>query len=254
MTPARVYGWAFDCAAEEVTSLLEPWNGKLGAVLYRRAYPAAKRPGTFAAFVGNSGDAANAAALARDGAKFAGAIYLDEDNGDMTGREYAQRSQVIAGELRSAGIPFWGMSTRSAPAGGPDLPFLRTVDGLMDTPVTCWNSAGSRRAVLDALLRHDLGPWLLSPHPYRFTLWPIWDCAAGNWALDLLHGLTAGWYAKVAGMANVQAVAIWSLRAYGPGHHGIYTSSGRLTSVGRPLWRSQMGNARYPRVGGESHA
>lgn len=234
-----VFAWAFGCTSQEVLQMLKKWKGKLGVVLYRKAFDAALADGSFIAHCTSIADAKAVAALVAQGARFVAATYLDEWNFKMTWAEYEFQATAIKAVLSGAGVPFWGMTTRgSSYTNAPDFSWLNEETMILKTPVVCWNSSGTRESILE-----DIGlihvPVLLSPHPWRFTIWPLFNSGWLNWIKDRLAGRTAYWYARdVAAMPSVRAVAFWSLRAYGPGHFGLHTRRGNLTALGRAVSRA----------------
>jgi len=236
----KVFAWAYGCSVNEVLRFLPMLGGNVGAVLYRDQYEAAMEPRAFIAFIGSEDDAHEVVRLSKKGARFMGAIYLDERNLDMTLAAYAASASVIKNILATTGIPFFGMSTKSllSQAGHADLTFLREEVSRLGVPVLCWNATGSRATIEDELGRIKMW-WFLSPHPWRFTLLPLFNSGWVNWLLDHLHGITARWYVgTVAKREDVYGVGLWCLKAYGPGHFGLFTESGKLTGLGRAVRRA----------------
>jgi len=247
MIDADIRAWAYDCSQSDIIAMLEPWQGKLGAVLYSSAYNAAKAPGRHVAFISGAQDAQKLTQAVNAGANFDGSIYEDEDNDKQTARYYAQLAQGIKKAANDAGVPFWGMSTRSD-GNAADLVWLRAAAGLLSLPVVCWNPAVTRSSIDRALTAKGVPPWFLSPHPWRPTALPLFNSGWLNWLIDRFRGVTSAWWVEVSTRPQVHAVAFWSLRGYNYGHFGLYDRRGRLTAVGRPVWRKVMGNRRYPTV------
>jgi len=243
MDEVRVYAWADGCSAPEVLTMLQRFSGKLGAVLYRRSFAAAYEPGSFIAFCGGIDDVKSVVALVQNGAKFRAVILMDELNLTSTFSSYAAEAIAAKKLLDGVGIPFWGMSTHGmlAPSTPPDYTWLREEASQLRVPVLCWNASGTRSSILGGIgtIKMPRFLWFLSPHPWRFTLWPPFDSGWMNWLLDHLHGRTAYWYAsKVARLPNVAGVGLWCLRSYGHGHFGLFTKGGKLTGIGRGVKRA----------------
>ena len=241
----HIYGWAHRVAASEIPSLLAPFHGTLGAVLYRSSYTAALKSGRFLAFVGGKEDATYLVKIAQAGGRFDGAIFLDEINSRRPVKWYLPLYQEIKAILDPAGIPLFGptisMVTESRldawlSLAHMDWPWITSFNEQAGPPVLCTDPGGTRRGIiLDAISRPGLGPWLLSPHPQRF----VWR-GLPFWFQEHLVGTTAAWYARLASMPNVFGIGIWALRQTFDAdgvtpqtQYGIYDPHGRLTSVGR---------------------
>lgn len=234
-----VYAWAEACSVSEIPGLLSRFGGKVGAVLYPRQFEAARGPGRFVAFLGGPADAEALLSAVQGGARFDGALVWDEKNLVATWTEYAAVVERVRPSLLKVGVAFWGMSTRSlrGERGGADVLWLQKQSDRLGAERWGWNATGARGDVMREVAAHPEKRWLLSPHPWRFTVLPLFDAGWLNWLRDHFVGGSVRWYAEV--MAQRADVAFWCLKSYEPGHFGLFTVDGkRLTSLGRQLRRS----------------
>jgi len=118
-----------------------------------------------------------------------------------------------------------------------------------------FNAGGSPKRLLTQPMRLDPGPWIICGVLNR-PAWKPYNTVLA-WLSRWLFGSGAGTFVKLADRPDVLAVTFWVLlQTSNPDGSpqtafGIYKPKGTtyvLTTVGRALWRSLMGNRRYPVV------
>jgi len=118
-----------------------------------------------------------------------------------------------------------------------------------------FNAGGTRLRLVRGALGSDAGPWLVCGIPNR-PAWRPYNTVL-SWVVQQLVGVSMAGWVRLADRPDVLAVTFWVLlETHNPDGRpqtafGIYKPRGAtyvLTTVGRALWRSLMGNRDYPTI------